>query len=40
VVDHFGNETRVSFRGIKLNTAIPGALFDFKPPEGASIIRP
>jgi len=40
VVDHFGNETRVSFSNIKLNYAIPGLLFDFNPPVGASVIRP
>ena len=40
MTDHFGNETRVSFSGIKLNHAIAGLLFDFTPPEGASIIRP
>lgn len=40
VVDHFGNETRVSFSDIKLNYAIPALLFDFTPPAGASVIRP
>ena len=40
MVDHFGNETRVSFSGIKLNLAVPGPLFDFTPPAGASVIRP
>jgi len=40
VIDHFGNETHVGFRGFKLNESMPSSLFDYKPPEGASIIRP
>ncbi len=40
VVDHFGNETRVSFHDIKVNNALADSFFEFTPPEGASVIRP
>ncbi len=40
VVDNFGNETRVSFSNIKTNYALTDKLFEFKTPEGASVIRP
>ncbi|MFQ5737307.1 MAG: outer membrane lipoprotein carrier protein LolA, partial [Thermodesulfobacteriota bacterium] len=40
VFDHFGNETQVSFNDIKINNALTDLMFEFIPPEGASVIRP
>lgn len=40
VSDLFGNETRVSFRNIKTNSPRKDSFFEFKVPEGATVVRP
>ncbi|MBI1910783.1 MAG: outer membrane lipoprotein chaperone LolA [Deltaproteobacteria bacterium] len=40
VEDHFGNETRVSFKNLKTNTNIKDSLFEFSIPKGANVARP
>jgi outer membrane lipoprotein carrier protein len=35
--DTYGNESRIQFRNIKINTALPDRLFIFKPPPKAEI---
>ncbi len=35
--DAYGNDTRISFRNIKTNTALPDRLFQFKPPAKAEV---
>jgi outer membrane lipoprotein carrier protein len=36
-LDTYGNDTRIQFRNIKINTAIPDRFFQFKPPPKADI---
>lgn len=40
VQDLFGNETRVLFKDIKVNAPQKDGLFEFRAPEGATVIRP
>ena len=35
--DAYGNDTRIQFRNIKINSALPDRLFNFKPPPKAEI---
>lgn len=35
--DSFGNDTRVQFRNMRINTALPDRLFTFKPPPKAEV---
>jgi len=35
--DAYGNDTRIQFRNIKVNTSLPDRLFNFKPPPKAEI---
>lgn len=35
--DAYGNDTRIQFRNIRTNTAIPDRMFNFKPPPKAEI---
>lgn len=40
ITDHFGNETSVTFRNLKTNPSLKDSLFRYKPPKGASVVRP
>lgn len=40
ITDHFGNQTAVTFKDIKLNASIKDSLFKYTPPRGAAIVRP
>lgn len=40
ITDHFGNQTAVTFKDVKLNASIKDKLFKYTPPKGAAIVRP
>lgn len=40
ITDHFGNQTAVTFKDIKLNESIKDSLFKYTPPKGAAVVRP
>jgi outer membrane lipoprotein carrier protein len=40
ITDHFGNQTAVTFDGVKLNASMKDSLFRYAPPKGAKVVRP
>jgi len=40
ITDHFGNQTTVSFTGMKLNSPVKDSLFKYAPPKGTAIVTP
>ncbi|TFY98888.1 outer membrane lipoprotein chaperone LolA [Ramlibacter humi] len=39
ILDGFGQRSVMTFDKLQLNTAIPGETFQFKPPQGADVVR-
>jgi outer membrane lipoprotein carrier protein len=39
IVDSFGQRSVMTFTGLRVNTALEAATFQFKPPAGADLIQ-
>lgn len=40
ILDSFGQRSVITFAKMELNAQVPAARFQFKPPEGAAVVRP